>query len=32
LLNSTPHSARLGFADMRTLLHSMATAALTNPE
>jgi AcrR family transcriptional regulator len=31
LLNSTPHSARIGDANMRTLLHSMATAALANP-
>jgi AcrR family transcriptional regulator len=31
LLNSTPHSARLGDSNMRTLLHSMATSALTNP-
>lgn len=30
LLNSTPHSARLGEPAMRTLLRSMATAALTN--
>ncbi|HUQ00719.1 MAG TPA: TetR/AcrR family transcriptional regulator [Aeromicrobium sp.] len=30
LLNSTPHSARVGVADMRTLLHAMAMSALTH--
>ncbi|MFL6088794.1 MAG: TetR/AcrR family transcriptional regulator [Aeromicrobium sp.] len=32
LLNSTPHSARVGATNMRSLLHAMATAALSPPD